>query len=90
MILILLLGFVTALVVFALSIGFWNKSMRVTTVLMGLACVAGILLAEEANSSEVLAVYAGLAFAFVVYFCYMLAELVATLKQIAMALQTTK
>jgi hypothetical protein len=82
-------GVVTALIVFGLTIGFWNKSMTVTTVLMVLACLAGIVLAEG-HSSDLVTVYTGGASAFVVYFCYMLARLVSTLNQIAVALQTRK
>jgi hypothetical protein len=88
MILALVLGAAAAVTVFALTIGVWKNSMAVTAALMALAFIAGALL--MADGGLAMPIYAGLAFAFVVYFCYMLTQLIATLKQIAMALQARK
>jgi hypothetical protein len=80
----------TTITVFALTSGGWNKSMPVNVAVMGLAFIAGAFLVAKTNFPEASAIYAGLAFAFLVYFCYMLSQLVATLKQIALALQTRR
>ncbi len=88
MILALILGTAATITVFALTIGVWKNSMVVTAVLMALAFIAGALLMAE--GSLAMPICAGLAFAFVVYFCYVLTQLVATLKQIAVALQARK
>jgi hypothetical protein len=88
MILALVLGAAAAVTVFALTIGVWKNSMAVTAALMALAFIAGALL--MADGGLAMPIYAGLAFAFVVYFCYMLTQLIATLKQIAMALLARK
>ncbi len=88
MILALVLGAAATVTVFALTIGVWKNSMVITAVLMALAFIAGALLMAEGSLAMPICV--GLAFAFVVYFCYMLTQLIATLKQIAMAMQARK
>ena len=76
--------------VFALTIGSWKrtKSMILIAVLMALAFVMGGLVAEQPSDATV--IYAGLSSAFLVYFCFILGQLVATLKEIVFQLQVRK
>ena len=89
MTIVFVIGVAATLAVFAMTIGSWNRSMIITAVFMGLAFIVGGWVATQ-NPHDATMICVALASAFLVYFCYMLGQLVTTLKEIAVQLQARK
>lgn len=77
------------LAVFSLTIGTWKglNSTAVVALLMGLAFLAGAGIAQAGDATVF---YVGFSAAFLVYFCFMLANIATALKEIAVRLDGRK
>jgi hypothetical protein len=83
MFIVVVLAAGATLTVCALTIGAWRGMNSTTAVVMALAFLAG---AGIAMGGDATVFYIGFGAAFLVYFCFMLANIATTLKEIAIRL----